>query len=69
MRARSEAEVAEVVRTCAVFGAPVIARGAGTGLSGGASAIDGSVVLDVSRMNRVLEIDRDNLLCVVQPAS
>ncbi len=42
-------------------------RGAGTGLSGGANATDGCVVLDLSRMNQVLEIDRDNMTCVVQP--
>lgn len=67
VRARSEAEVSHVVRVCAEFGAPVVPRGAGTGLSGGANATDGSVVLDVSRMDQVLEIDRDNLVCVVQP--
>ena len=67
VRARTEDEVRHVVATCAEFGAPVVPRGAGTGLSGGANAIDGSVVLDLSRMNRVLEIDRDNLTCVVQP--
>ena len=42
-------------------------RGAGTGLSGGANAVDGCVVLDLARMNQVVEIDRDNLICVVQP--
>jgi glycolate oxidase len=67
VRARTEAEVQHVVRTCAEFGAPVVPRGAGTGLSGGANATDGSVVLDLSRMNQVLEIDRDNMICVVQP--
>jgi glycolate oxidase len=67
VRARTEAEVRHVVRTCAEFGAPVVPRGAGTGLSGGANAADGSVVLDLSRMNQVLEIDRDNMTCVVQP--
>jgi len=67
VRARTEDEVRHVVRTCAEFGAPVVPRGAGTGLSGGANATDGCVVLDVSRMNQVLEIDRDNLICVVQP--
>jgi len=67
VRARTEDEVRHVVRTCAEFGAPVVPRGAGTGLSGGANAADGSVVLDLSRMNQVLEIDRDNLTCVVQP--
>src|ERR1700744_5673775 len=67
VRARTEAEVQHVVRTCAEFRAPVVPRGAGTGLSGGANAVDGCVLLDLSRMNQVLEIDADNLTCVVQP--
>jgi len=69
VRARSEAEVQHVVRACAELGAPVVPRGAGTGLSGGANAVSGCVVLDVSPMNRVLEIDPDNLLAVVQPGA
>jgi glycolate oxidase len=44
-----------------------VARGAGTGLSGGANATDGCVIVDLSRMHAVLEIDADNLVCVVQP--
>src|SRR5690349_22862807 len=67
VRARTEAEVRHVVRTCAEFRAPVVPRGAGTGLSGGANAADGSVVLDLSKMDQVLEIDRDNMTCVMQP--
>ena len=67
VRVRSESEVQQVVRVCAEFGAAVVPRGAGTGLSGGANAVDGCVVLDLGRMDRVVEIDRDNLLCVVQP--
>src|SRR5216683_8369853 len=43
VRARTEGEVRHVVRTCAEFGAPVVPRGAGTGLSGGANATDGAV--------------------------
>ncbi len=69
VRARSEAEVQHVVRTCAELGTAIVPRGAGTGLSGGANAVDGCVVLDLARMNQVLEIDRDNLLCVVQPGA
>jgi len=57
VRARSEDEVQHVVRVCAEFGVPVVPRGAGTGLSGGANAVSGCVVLDLSRMSRVLEID------------
>ena len=41
VRARSEAEVQRVVRICADMGAAVVPRGAGTGLSGGANAVDG----------------------------
>src|ERR1700691_5501798 len=67
VRARSEAEVQHVVRICAELGVPVVPRGAGIGLSGGANAVSGCVVLDLSRMNQVLEIDPDNLVCVVQP--
>jgi glycolate oxidase len=69
VRARSEAEVQHVVRICAELGTAVVPRGAGTGLSGGANAVNGCVILDLSRMNRVTEIDRDNLLCVVQPGA
>jgi glycolate oxidase len=69
VRARTEAEVQHVVRVCAEFGVPVVPRGAGTGLSGGANAVSGSVVLDLSRMNQVLEVDPDNLVCVVQPGA
>src|SRR5690349_1211309 len=69
VRARTEAEVQHVVRTCAELGAPVVPRGAGTGLSGGANAVRGRVVLDLSRMDQVLEIDADNLMCVVQPGA
>jgi glycolate oxidase len=67
LRARSEAEVQAAVRVCAALRVPVVTRGAGTGLSGGANAVDGCLVLDLSRMDQVLEIDVDNLLCVVQP--
>src|ERR1700734_107800 len=67
VRAETGDQVRHVVRVCAEFGAPIVPRGAGTGRSGGANATDGAVVLDLSRMNRVLEIDRENMICVVQP--
>ena len=40
---------------------PIVPRGAGTGLSGGANAVDGCLVLDLSRMTAIVEIDPDNL--------
>ena len=67
VRARSETEVQAVVRVAAELGAPVVPRGAGTGLSGGANAVDGCIMLDLSRMTAVLDIDAENLVCVVQP--
>ncbi len=69
VRARTEGEVQHVVRTCAELGTAIVPRGAGTGLSGGANAVSGCVVLDLSRMDQVLEIDPDNLVCVVQPCA
>ncbi|MFG3364071.1 FAD-binding oxidoreductase [Streptomyces sp. NPDC090032] len=60
-------EVQQVVRACAALSVPVVTRGAGTGLSGGANATDGCLVLDLSRMSRILEIDPENLIAVVQP--
>jgi glycolate oxidase len=67
VRARTTDEVRRVVAACAELGLPVVPRGAGTGLSGGANAVDGCVVLDLSRMNRIVEIDADNMIAVVQP--
>jgi len=67
VRARSTAEVQQVVAACAELRVPVVPRGAGTGLSGGANAVEGGLVLDLSRMDRVLEIDEDDLVAVVEP--
>jgi glycolate oxidase len=60
-------DVVAVLRVCHAARIPVVPRGAGTGLSGGANAVDGCVVLSTHLMNRVLEIDSANLLAVVQP--
>jgi glycolate oxidase len=46
---------------------PVTPRGAGSGLSGGAVPAFGGIVLSVERMNRILEVDKDNLVVVVEP--
>src|SRR5262249_3732625 len=67
VRAASTAEVLSVVRACLRHRVPVVARGAGTGLSGGANAVDGCVVLARDRMNEVLRIDATEGLAVVQP--
>ncbi|MGB9590198.1 MAG: FAD-binding oxidoreductase, partial [Candidatus Hydrothermia bacterium] len=46
---------------------PVYPRGAGTGLTGGALPVRGGICVDTSRMNRILEIDPENLIAVVEP--
>jgi glycolate oxidase len=61
------AHVQAVVRACAEAGVPIVPRGAGSGLSGAANAIDGCVSLVMTRMNEILQIDPDNRLAVVQP--
>ncbi|GCE46488.1 glycolate oxidase [Thermosporothrix hazakensis] len=63
----STEEVAAIVRLAARYQIPVVPRGAGTGLSGGAVPIQGGIVISFARMNRILEIDIPNLRAVVQP--
>jgi glycolate oxidase len=67
VRPRSTDEVRRIVAACAALDIPIVPRGAGTGLSGGANAVDGGLILDLSKMDQVLEIDADNLIAVVQP--
>jgi glycolate oxidase subunit GlcD len=62
----SRGEVAEVVRILAETGTPFVARGAGTGLSGGAIAAADAVLLVLTRLNRILEIDPRNRRAVVE---
>lgn len=63
----STEDVAAIVKIAVRYHVPVVPRGAGTGLSGGALPIYGGIVLAFARMNRILEIDYDNLRAVVQP--
>jgi glycolate oxidase subunit GlcD len=63
----SAAEVREVVRLLHLAGVPFVARGAGTGLSGGAVADPDAVLVTLTRMNRILSVDRVRRRAVVQP--
>ena len=63
-RAAEIAAVIELANRCRI---PVTPRGAGSGLSGGAVPWCGGIVLDTARMDRILEIDRENLMIVVEP--
>ena len=61
------AEVAELVRICGEFDVPIVPRGAGSGLSGGATGIEGALTIAMTAMDRILEIDQENLVVVTQP--
>ena len=63
----SAEHVAAVVRLAGREGLPFVARGAGTGLSGGCLPAEGGLVISMMRMNRVLEVDYENQLAVVEP--
>jgi glycolate oxidase len=60
-------EVAAVVRVCAREGIPFVARGAGTGLSGGALPVADGIVIGLARMRQILSVDVENQRAVVQP--
>jgi glycolate oxidase len=67
VRPASTAEVQEVLRIASEFRVPVVTQGARTGLSGGANAIDGCLLLSTSRMTRILEVSAEDQVAVVQP--
>ena len=64
---RDTAAVQAAVRLCAAHRIPIVPRGAGSGLTGAANAIDGCVVLCLARMKKIIEVDADNRLAVVEP--
>ncbi len=63
----SAAEVQAIVRLCARQGVPFVARGHGTGLSGGALPVAGGLVIAMARLNRVLDVDIPNQRVTVEP--
>jgi glycolate oxidase len=63
----SVAEVSALVKLAKREGLPFVARGAGTGLSGGCLPAEGGLVISLMRMNRVLEVDYDNQIAIVEP--
>jgi glycolate oxidase len=67
VRARDTSEVAATVTVCARHRIPLVPRGAGTGLAGGANAVDGGVVLSTDLMREIVEINAAERLAVVQP--
>jgi glycolate oxidase len=64
---RSKDEVQAIIRICAQHRIPFVARGAGTGLSGGALPAESGIVISFARMNRILEVDIPNQRIIVEP--
>lgn len=64
---RTTADVSAIAKISTKHGVPMVGRGAGTGLSGGALAVQGGILTVFSRMNRILKIDEENMRAVVQP--
>jgi glycolate oxidase len=65
--AASAADVQAVVTLCAEHGVPFVARGAGTGLSGGALPVADGIVISLARLNRVLDVDLEHGRVIVEP--
>jgi len=60
-------QVAAIVRIAAEHRTPIVPRGAGTGLSGASGGMQAGITVAFTRMNRILEIDKANLIAVAQP--
>jgi len=63
----SAAEISAIMRLASAARLPVVVRGAGTGMTGGSLPIEGGLVMAMSRLNRTIEIDRDNQVAIVEP--
>jgi len=67
VRPKSASEVSSILHICNDLEIPVTARGAGTGLAGGAVPVKGGIVLDMSGMDRIIKIDIENQQVIVEP--
>ena len=67
VRARTTEEISAVMKLAYERRIPVVVRGSGTGLVGSAVAVSHGIMLETTKMNRILELDRDNLTVTVQP--
>jgi glycolate oxidase len=62
----STEQVRGIVRLCNLYRVPYVARGAGTGLSGGATPVEGAVVISLKKMNRIKQIDLENRMVLAE---
>ncbi len=60
-------QVSQILLVCNAHGLPVVPRGAGTGLTGGALPVNGGIVMVMKNFNKILSIEKENLLAVVEP--
>ena len=60
-------QISAIIRLCGAHRVPLVPRGGGTGYTGGSVPMRGGVVLSLERMNRILELDEENLVVVVEP--
>jgi glycolate oxidase len=67
VHATTSEQVSRIVRLANAELIPILPRGAGSGFTGGSLPVKGGIVLVLTRMNRILEIDTDNLIAVVEP--
>ncbi len=67
VRVRSTEQVSEIMKLAYTRAIPVTVRGSGTGLVGAAVPIEGGILLETTKMNKILELDRSNLTVTVQP--
>ncbi|MCX6259166.1 MAG: FAD-binding protein [Bacteroidia bacterium] len=67
IRSNTSEEISKILKYCNEKNIPVTPRAGGTGLSGGALAVNGGVILSLERMNRILKIDERNLQVIVEP--
>jgi glycolate oxidase len=67
VRAKSVSDVSKTLAICTRFHIPVVPRGAGTGVTGGAIPLKGGLVLSLELMNKIIEIDKENMFAVVEP--
>ncbi|MBK5285831.1 MAG: FAD-binding oxidoreductase, partial [Bacteroidia bacterium] len=67
VKPKNAEEISAILKICNKENIPVTPRGAGTGLSGGALAVHGGIIISMERFNRIIEIDERNLQATVEP--
>jgi len=63
----SQEQISQILKLACKFGFAVVPRGAGSGMSGGSLPVNGGLVVGLNRLNRILKVDQDNLIAMVEP--